>query len=264
MTPVNKEQLNGKELMHAESFSTATGHLVNSEMWINDLSTPPCCTAQLWISYCLGMLDIQVQPDCFCLYWFIKSRDTKSLYENSNTNIFSLAVDKAFLWVCPPLSCVFSAAVTTIAASHCSTDHSQNKNPRYFKEGSHTEYIQSSQRSNKDCCCGGLQTCPQSSTYCCLREKWILTVLFVPSASQSTVLWKCITQCWEVEISRALDSVQCYFIFGKSYLLHVNAFNKNVSDKWNHSQKLLLVLVFHMQSQKYLELLLVTTHLLIW
>lgn len=47
MTPVNKEQLNGKELMHAESFSTATGHLVNSEMWINDLSTPPCCTAQL-------------------------------------------------------------------------------------------------------------------------------------------------------------------------------------------------------------------------
>ena len=147
-------------------------------MWINDLSAQPCCTVQLWIHYCLGMLDIQAQPDCFWLYWFIKSRETRSLYENSNTNTFSLTLGKTKH---------FSAAVTNITASHCSTDHSQHKNPRYSKEGSYTEYIQSSQISNKNCCCGGLQTCPQSSTHCCLGEKWMLTVLFVPSPASKAL-----------------------------------------------------------------------------
>lgn len=217
MTPVNKEQLSGKELMQAECFGTATGHLlVNSEMWINDLSTPPCCTVQLWFSYCLGMLDIQAQPDCFWLYWFIKSRDTKSLYENSNTNIFSLAVGKTkhFSGVVLHWAVSFLQQWQPQKHSHCSTDHSQHKNQRYSKEGSHTEYIQSSQTSNKDCCCRGLQTCPQSSTHCCLGDKWILTVLFVPSpASQSTALWKCNTQCWEIEISRVLDSAMLLYLW---------------------------------------------------
>lgn len=81
-----------------------------------------------------------------------------------------------------------------------------------LQQGKQQYQPRSSQVSNKDCCCAGLQTCPQSSKYCCLGEKWILTVLFVPPlASQSTGLWKCITQCWEAKISRALVSAMLLF-----------------------------------------------------